>query len=258
MKPIVKPNRGRGDKIAREAKRPPLRGPIRSDESLPARRRRAKKILAGLRKAYGDVTCALRHENPLQLLIATILSAQSTDETVNKVTPALFRKYRAAADFAAADPRVLEQEIHSTGFFRQKTKSVQGACRLLAEKYAGRVPSRMEALLELPGVARKTANVVLGTAFGLNEGLVVDTHVGRLAERMGLTWQSKNAKDAPRIELDLMQVIPRHEWTYFSHAMIHHGRRICTARKPRCADCPVAKHCPSAGMFESDEPAVSL
>jgi endonuclease-3 len=239
---------------AKESKakaRQPALPPVRGEETSAAKRRRAGRILAGLRAAYGDVTCALRHENALQLLVATILSAQSTDETVNRVTPGLFRKYRSAADFADADPADLEKEIHSTGFFRQKTKAIQGACRIVVEKHGGEVPGTMEELLELPGVARKTANVVLGTWFELNEGVVVDTHVGRLAERMALTWRSKNAKDAVKIELDLQEVIPRESWTYFSHAMIRHGRMICTARKPRCKECPVARECPSAGLFEA-------
>ncbi|MFH0980311.1 MAG: endonuclease III [Planctomycetota bacterium] len=219
-------------------------------ESLAGRKKRAKKIVAGLRKTYGDVTCALHHRSALELLVATILSAQSTDETINKVTPSLFKKYRSARDFAATDLEALQQEIHSTGFFRQKAKSIQGACRLIGERFGGEVPGTMEELIQLPGVARKTANVVLGTWFGRNEGVVVDTHVGRLADRMALTWRSKNSKDAVKIENDLMELIPRGDWTSFGHAMIRHGRVVCAARKPKCRECSVARYCPSAGMFE--------
>ena len=215
-------------------------------ESKAARRERSGRIVEALRAAYPGADCELRHENALQLLVAVILSAQSTDATVNKVTPALFRKYKNAKAFAAADPAVFETEIRPTGFFRQKTKSVLGAARMLEERFDGEVPDRMEDLILLPGVARKTANVVLGTWFGKNEGIAVDTHVGRLAHRMKLTWTSRDGKDAVRIEKDLMELVPREEWTFFGHAMILHGRRICSARKPECEACPVAPHCPSA------------
>jgi endonuclease-3 len=215
-------------------------------EPTPGRKARARRILAGLRKLYPDADCALHHGSALQLLVSTILSAQSTDANVNKVTPALFERYPSASDFAAADPADLERAIHSTGFFRQKTKSIQGACRRICEAYGGSVPDTMEDLVTLPGVARKTANVILGTWFRKNEGIVVDTHVGRLARRMGLTWSSKDEKDAVRIEEDLVRLIPREDWTFFGHAMIWHGRRVCSARKPDCAGCSVAKHCPSA------------
>ncbi|MCP4594648.1 MAG: endonuclease III [bacterium] len=220
----------------------------KTDESLAERKRRTRRILSSLRKTYGDVDCALHHSNALELLIATILSAQSTDVNVNKVTPDLFRTYRSAADFAVADREALEQAVHSTGFFRQKAKSIQGACRLIEEQHAGEVPARMDQLVELPGVARKTANVVLGTWYGRNEGIVVDTHVGRLSERLGLTWSSKDAKDAVKIESDLMQVVPKASWTYFSHALIHHGRQVCTARKARCSECSLLRNCPSAKL----------
>lgn len=216
------------------------------DESPAERKKRAKRILVGLRKTYGDATTALHHESALQLLVATILSAQSTDKNVNKITPGLFKKYRSAKDFADADREILEQRIYSTGFFRQKAKSIQGACRLIVERYGGEVPNTMEDLLQLPGVARKTANVVLGTWFRRNEGIAVDTHVGRLAERMALSWRSKNSKDAVKIESDLVELLPRKEWAYFSHAMILHGRRVCTASKPKCAACSLARYCPSA------------
>jgi len=213
-------------------------------------RKRARRIIAGLRKLYPDADCALTHNNPLQLLVSTILSAQSTDETVNKVTPVLFKRYRTAKALAEAPRDQVEELIHSTGFFRQKAKSIQGACRKIADDFAGRVPDSMADLLTLPGVARKTANVVLGTAFGKNEGLVVDTHVGRLATRLGLTWSSKNSKDAVKIERDLMEVIPRKDWTFVGHALIWHGRRVCAARKPACDRCALAKSCPSAEAID--------
>jgi len=220
-----------------------------TDES--ERKRRAKKILAALRKLYPDADCALRHADPLQLLLATILSAQSTDETVNKVTPVLFSRYPTAKAIAEAPPDDLERIIHATGFFRQKTKSIQGASRKIVEEFGGKVPESMEALVSLPGVARKTANVVLGTAFGKNEGVVVDTHVGRLATRLDLTPSSKNAKDAVKIESDLIPLFPRDSWTFLGHALIQHGRRVCDARKPKCDDCKLARVCPSAGSFDS-------
>jgi len=220
-----------------------------AEESPVLKKKRAGRIVSLLRREYPGADTALRHEDPLQLLVATILSAQSTDERVNLVTSDLFRKYRSAEDYASADPSRFEEEIRSTGFFRQKTKSVLGAAKMLVEEFGGEVPDRMEDLIRLPGVARKTANVVLGTWFGENEGVVVDTHVGRLAQRMKLTWRSKNEKDAVRIERDLMEIVPRKEWTFFGHAMILHGRKICKARKPACGECVVAGQCPSAGAF---------
>lgn len=223
-------------------------------ESLDQRRRRAGKIVAQLKNEYADATCALHHKNALQLLIATILSAQSTDETVNKVTPAVFERYPDAESLAAADPAEVERMIHRTGFFRQKTKSIIGACEAIAREFGGEVPDTMAGLLQLRGVARKTANVVLGTWFGRNEGVVVDTHVGRLAHRLALTWSSKNDKDAVKIEQDMMQVIPHDDWTFTSHALIWHGRRVCAARKPDCAGCVLNKLCPSAFTFDNGAP----
>jgi len=217
-------------------------------ESRELRKVRTRKILARLRKDYGPVSTALDHDNAVQLLVSTILSAQSTDETVNRITPELFRRYPDAPSFARAKREDLEDAVRSSGFFRNKAKSIQGACQVIVNRFGGEVPSTMDDLLELPGVARKTANVVLGTWFGRTEGVVVDTHVGRLAERMALTWTSKNAKDAVRIEQDLMQVVPRRSWTDFSHLMIWHGRRVCTARKPDCENCSLARHCPSSGL----------
>jgi len=207
---------------------------------------RAKRILTGLEALYPDADCALDHRNAFELLVATILSAQSTDANVNKVTPELFASYPDAGAFAEAEPLDIERLIHSTGFFRQKTKSILGASRRIVEVYGGRVPDSMEDLVSLPGVARKTANVILGTWFKKNEGIVVDTHVGRLSERMGLTWSAKNSKDAVRIEEDLRQLIRRDAWTFFGHAMILHGRQICSAKKPDCAGCTVSRQCPSA------------
>ena len=213
-------------------------------------KKRARKILAALRKLYPEADCALRHADPFQLLIATILSAQSTDVTVNKVTPVLFKKYKTARALAGAPRESVEEIVHATGFFRQKTKSIQGACRKIVDSFGGKVPGTMEELVTLPGVARKTANVVLGTAFGKNEGVVVDTHIGRLATRLALTWTSKDSKDAVKIERDLMEVLPRKDWTFAGHALIWHGRRVCPARKPDCENCTLARHCPSAGTFD--------
>jgi endonuclease-3 len=211
---------------------------------------RARKIVAGLEKLYPDATCALQHESALQLLIATILSAQSTDETVNKVTPVLFSKYPTVEALAAADPIDVEKVIYTTGFFRQKTKSIIGAAKAIAARPGCSVPETMAELIELPGVARKTANVLLGTWFGKNVGVVVDTHVGRLAHRLGLTWSSKDEKDAVKIEQDLMEVLPQKQWTFTSHALIWHGRRVCAARKPKCGECKLSALCPSAFTFD--------
>lgn len=207
-------------------------------------RARVRKIIARLQRAYPDSTCALHHRSALELLVATILSAQSTDARVNMVTPALFAKYRSAEDFAAADPAALEREIHSTGFFRNKTKSIIGMAQALVERHGGQVPDTMDELVELPGVGRKTANVVLGSWFGKNEGIVVDTHVQRLATLLGLTKQT----DAVKIECDLMALVPRAKWTWWSHTLILHGRRVCIARRPKCEECVVNRLCPSSSV----------
>lgn len=204
---------------------------------------RVRKILALLARHYGDAECALVHRNALELLVATILSAQCTDVRVNLVTRKLFERYKSAKDFAGADPKRLEQEIRSTGFYRNKAKSIRGAAKLLVEKYGGIVPGTMEELLELPGVARKTANVVLGTWFKTASGVVVDTHVHRISRRLQLTRE----EDPKKIEQDLMKLLPAGEWINFSHRLIWHGRKICTARNPRCGECPLAEVCPSAG-----------
>lgn len=201
--------------------------------------RNPSALLRVLKAAYPKVACALAHENPLQLLTATILSAQCTDTRVNMVTPALFKKYGSASDFAGASPSELEGIIRSTGFYRNKAKSILGMAKLLVSKHQGEVPKTMPELLELPGVARKTANVVLGTAYGIAEGIVVDTHVMRLSGRLGLTTQSTPEK----IERDLMKIVPRKDWIWFSHALITHGRRVCMARNPNCPECPVRKQC---------------
>ncbi len=225
-------------------------GALRVRETAAQRQARAARILAALRKAYPDAQCALHHRDALELLVATILSAQCTDQRVNQVTPGLFQHYPTAAAYAAADPAALETEIRSTGFFRNKTKSLIGVGRTLRDEYAGRVPDDMDRLLQLPGVARKTANCVLGTWYGKNEGVVVDTHVGRVTMRLALVPEAKNDKDATKIERDLMQLFPRDTWTWLAHALIEHGRKICVARKPKCDECPLAPDCPSAFTFD--------
>jgi endonuclease-3 len=209
--------------------------------SLPAGRdpKRVKAILDKLDEAYPKVECALIHRNPFQLLIATILSAQCTDVRVNEVTPVLFKEYPTPAALAYATPRDVEAIIRSTGFFRSKAKSILGASRKIVEEHSGAVPRTMEQLLELPGVARKTANVVLGTAFGIASGVVVDTHVMRLSRRLDLTRHAEPKK----IEQDLIQIIPTERWILFSHQLIWHGRRVCQARKPRCMECNLERLC---------------
>lgn len=203
-------------------------------------RRRVRTIIGRLERRYPEAKCSLGFRSPLELLVATILSAQCTDERVNQVTPALFARYPTARDYADANPDELAELIRSTGFFRNKTKSLIGMGRALAERHGGEVPRSMAELTAVPGVGRKTANVVLGNAFGIDEGIVVDTHVARISQRLGLTRQS----DAGRIERDLMELVPRNRWTLFPHLMIHHGRAICQARKPKCEMCPVNAWCP--------------
>ncbi len=202
-------------------------------------------LLKKLHSIYPAPQCALIHDSPLQLIVATILSAQCTDERVNKVTPALFKRYRTARDFAESDPSELETLIRSTGFYRNKAKSIRGMAKIVVERYAGKIPQTMSELLELPGVARKTANVVLGVAYGKAEGIVVDTHVMRLSYRLGL---SKNITPQ-KIEMDLMKAIPSKDWIWFSHALIHHGRGVCKARGPQCPRCPLLKLCPRNGVI---------
>jgi len=219
--------------------------PRRNPKKNPVTRKfdysRAQKIYDRLLEAYPDAKCALDFATPLQLLIATILSAQSTDKTVNTVTPALFRKYKTARQFADAGTPELEKLVHSTGFFRNKARSIQGACGIIARDHAGKVPQEMDDLLKLPGVARKTANVVLGVAFGKAEGVVVDTHVQRLAVRLNFTSESRPEK----IEEDLMKLFPKEKWIHLSHLLIHHGRAMCQARKPDCKACPIEDLCTS-------------
>ena len=211
-------------------------------ETKSQRKERTEQIIKQLKHAHPDAHCALNHSNAFELLVATILSAQCTDERVNLVTADLFRKYRKAEDFIRAEPAELEQDIRSTGFYRNKAKAIQGACRLIVERHSGRVPSTLDELLELPGVARKTANVVLGNAFGMAVGVVVDTHVGRLSQRLGLTSHEQPEK----IERDLMALVPQKDWVDFAHLMIYHGRAICKARKPECASCTLEDLCPSS------------
>ncbi len=205
-------------------------------------RNRTLKIIRLLKKEYPDASCSLVHSNPLELLIATILSAQCTDERVNIVTADLFRKYRNAEDYVKVAPSELEKDIRSTGFFRNKAKAIQGACRIISEQYEGTVPADLDALLALPGVARKTANVVLGNAFGIASGVVVDTHVARLSERLRLSAE----KQPEKIERDLLNLVPARDWINFSHLLIAHGRKICKARTPLCAECVVERLCPSS------------
>jgi endonuclease-3 len=209
---------------------------------MTAAAERVRKIIPILRSTYPDSRTALDFANPLQILVATILSAQCTDKKVNEITPGLFRKYPSAADFAAADPQILEEEIRPTGFFRNKTKSIIGAARRIVEEYGGRVPDTMQELLTLPGVARKTANIVLSSGFRRSEGIAVDTHVKRLAGRLGLSRE----KDPDKIERDLLKIVPREAWMDFNYLLVNHGRELCPARKPRCLECPIMRFCPSA------------
>ncbi len=203
---------------------------------------RAEIIIGILKKAYPGVSTALRHGSPLDLLVATILSAQCTDERVNLVTKELFRVYRTADDYAGATRKELEKIIRSTGFYRAKAKNIIGCARMLVEKYGGKVPSTMDELVQLPGVGRKTANVLLGNYFGIAEGVVVDTHVKRLAGRLGFSEEENPEK----IESDLMKIFQKRDWIAVGNLLIQHGRAVCVARKPRCADCPVREHCPSS------------
>jgi endonuclease-3 len=198
-----------------------------------------------LKSEYPDAKIALRYEDPLELLVATILSAQCTDERVNKVTVMLFKKYRTAKDYATVNPAELEQDIRSTGFFHAKAKNIIQCCKQLVERFHGKVPDTMEELVQLPGVGRKTANVVLGGAFGKTEGIVVDTHIGRLSQRMGFTHN----QDPVKIESDLMEIIPKNNWILIGNLLIRHGRTTCQARKPDCPACRVKDYCPSADEF---------
>ena len=211
-------------------------------ESKAAKKARAEQIIKLLKRAHPDAKCALNHSNAFELLVATILSAQCTDERVNKVTADLFRKYRKPQDYLKVRDTELQEDIKTTGFFRNKTKSIQGACAMLVDDFSSEVPKTMDELLKLPGVARKTANVVLGVAYGIAAGIVVDTHVSRLSHRLNLTKQ----KDAVKIEDELVQLVPKKDWIIFSHLLIFHGRRVCKARRPLCEECVVEKLCPSS------------
>ncbi len=204
-------------------------------------KKRTAEVIRRLKKAYPDAHCALVHSNPFELLIATILSAQCTDARVNIVTAELFRKYRGPSDFLAVSQKELEKDIHSTGFFRNKAKNIQAACQRIVDVYGGDIPRTMDELLTLGGVARKTANVVLGNAFGIASGVVVDTHISRISQRLRLT----NNKTPEKIELDLAELVPKKHWVMFPHWMIYHGRQICDARKPKCVQCVLADICPS-------------
>ncbi len=217
---------------------------------LKSLKTRAQKIIQLLKRSYPDAKCSLNHSNAFELLIATILSAQCTDERVNIVTADLFRKYRKAQDYLKVSPTELQKDIRTTGFFRNKAKAIQGTAKVLHEQYAGHVPRTIEELLELPGVARKTANVVLGNAFGVISGIVVDTHVTRLSRRLALTQQGQ----AGKIEKELIEIAPRKDWVMFSHLLIAHGRKICKARNPLCAECVVEKLCPSSYLKTGVKP----
>lgn len=205
---------------------------------------RTQKILSALKRVYPDAHCELSFSNPLELLVATILSAQCTDKRVNIVTAELFKKYRSAKDFAEAPLADIEEAVKSTGFFRNKARNIKACCTALVEKFGGEVPRTMDELHALAGVGRKTANVVLGNAFGINVGVVVDTHVTRLSNRLGLA----KGTDAIKLEQDLMKLVPQEDWTLFSHWLIWHGRRRCDARKPDCANCEIQKLCPQVGV----------
>jgi endonuclease-3 len=226
------------------AKRLPGPATPAKSKKLEEEKQRVRTIISRLKKAYPDAKCSLNHSSPFELLIATILSAQCTDERVNIVTADLFRKYRGCSDYVNADPSELQADIRSTGFFRNKTKSIQGASKVICEKYGGKVPNTMEELLALPGVARKTANVVLGNAFGIASGVVVDTHVARLSTRLGLTHQ----KQPEKIEKDLTELVQKKDWIDFPHLMIYHGRKVCKARGPLCAECVIEPLCPSSTL----------
>ena len=206
---------------------------------------RALKVIELLEKEYSNAEIALEYTNPLELLIATILSAQATDEQINAITPKLFKKYKTAEDYANADLTELEQDIKSSGFYHNKAKNIKNCCKLLVEKFHSKVPKKMDELLELPGVGRKTANIVLANAFGVIEGVAVDTHVGRLAQRFGLSQSG----DPKKIEADLMKIVPKDKWMRITDLLIFHGRKICTAKKPNCARCVLDKICPCAFAF---------
>ena len=220
---------------------------IPSRETIPQKRTRTGSLIERLKVAYPDARCSLNYSTPLELLVATVLSAQCTDERVNIVTKSLFTKYRTADDYAAAPAGALEADIQSTGFYRNKAKAIRACCAELLARFAGQVPADMAVLVQLPGIGRKTANVILGNAFDRAEGVVVDTHVRRLSGRLELSRHS----DPDKIEQDLLRLVPRQDWTLFSHLLIWHGRRICSARAPKCSVCPLNDLCPSATLLSS-------
>jgi endonuclease-3 len=219
---------------------------MKKPEIYLAPKQRNAKVIELLEKQYPNAKTALNHTNPLEILVATMLSAQTTDQTVNIVTASLFKKYRTPKDYANADLKELEQDIHSTGFYHNKARNLQNCCKLLLEKFNSQVPKTMDELLELPGVARKTANIVLYNAFGIIAGIAVDTHVNRLSQRLGLTEHEESEK----IEQDLMQITPKEKWMKLTDLLIFHGRQICTAKKPKCEACVLNKYCPCAFAFE--------
>jgi endonuclease-3 len=225
--------------------------PVSPKETLSQQRARTGTVIERLEAAYPNARCSLTYANALELLVATVLSAQCTDERVNLVTKSLFKKYQTACDYAAAPPGELEEDIKSTGFYRNKAKALRACCAELLVHYAGEVPADMAALVRLPGIGRKTANVILGNAFDMAEGIVVDTHVRRLAGRLGLTQHN----DPDKIEQDLLRVVARGDWIIFSHLLILHGRRICSARAPKCSVCPVSDLCPSAKLPPHPSPS---
>ena len=243
-------------RAARSARARAKRFP-RPRESARRRQARALRVLAGLRTMHADATIALAFSNPIELLVATILSAQCTDQRVNMITRELFKKYRTASDYAQADTAALEQDVYTAGFFRQKTRSIQSACRRIQQRHGGRVPDTMDGLLALDGVARKTANVILSHGYGKHEGVVVDTHIGRVVMRLALAPSARDDKDAARIERDLMAMIPQDQWRRFGDMAVWHGRLICTARQPDCAHCALAKDCPSALEVDANDPAAA-
>jgi endonuclease-3 len=215
------------------------RTPIRRPKTAAERQARVREILRRLDQMYPDVTCALTHNSPWELLVSTILSAQCTDKRVNEVTPGLFKKYPTIQDFAKVRPEVLAEDIRSTGFFNNKAKSITGAAKKVLSDFGGKIPRTLDEMLTIPGAARKTSNVVLGTAYGIASGVVVDTHVQRVSRRLDLTKQT----DPVKIERDLIKIIPQEKWILFSHQIIHHGRALCQARKPRCAECKLDPVC---------------
>lgn len=219
---------------------------MKSKEDITAKKKRIKKTVSLLKKYHPSAYCALSHKNPVQLMVATILSAQCTDKRVNEVTKMLFKKYPTAKKFAEANLKELEKEIYSTGFFRSKAQKIKGACQKIQNEFKGKVPNRLEDLLTLPGVGRKTAHVILGTAFNISSGVVVDTHVRRLSNRLNFT----NSEDPTKIEKDLCDLLPKTNWIYFSHALILHGREVCKSRVPRCNTCFLEELCPKRGIVQ--------